>query len=103
MKLKDFFDTADKWTKNAYARDILGNEVDSDDPFAVSWNISGAINFNYFQSVPSELKTEKYKSELAHKMHMIIDIIGTPKVWEWESNPERTFEEIKSVIEKVDI
>lgn len=103
MKIRDFFDTSDKWTKGAYARNIFGEEVKPEDPEAVSWNLSGAICLNYFFNIPTELKTEKFKSELANKMHSIIDIIGTPEVWKWESEPERTFEEVKSVIEKVDI
>jgi len=103
MKIYEFLDRPEKWTQNAYARNALGFEVDADDPSAASWNISGAINYCYFLTVPAEKKTDNYKKDLAAKMHKIIAIIGTPNVWEWEMSPERTFDEIKSIILQVDI
>jgi hypothetical protein len=103
MKIHEFFDNPSKWTQNVYARDALGNEVDADDPDAVSWNLSGAINYCYFLTTPAKIKDDIYKLELAMKMHQIIDIIGTPQVWDWEANPKRTFEEIKAIVVQVDI
>ncbi len=104
MKVKDFFDNENKWTKGAFARDVLGNKLQHpEDPDAVSWNLSGAIALNYFYFVPEHLKTKEYKDVLAEKMHKICDIIGTKNVWEWECSKERTFEEVKFVIEQVDI
>ena len=103
MKIRDFFDNVDKWTKGVYARNASGDEVMPEDPDAVSWNLSGAIVLNYFYLVPYHLKTKEYTDSLAAKMHEICDIIGTEEVWKWEAMPERTFEEVKSVIEKVDI
>ena len=103
MKVHEFLDNSSKWTQNAYARDVCGSEVDCDDPDAVSWNLSGAINYCYFLTVPFEYKTEIYKENLAVKMHQILGIIGTPDVWQWETMPERTFEEIRKIITQVDI
>jgi len=103
MKVRDLLHRPQEWTQNAFARDLDGNEVDADSPSAVCWNLSGAINYCYFLTVPEEIKTGDYKESLAQKMHQIIDIIGTPDVWDWESLPERTFEEIKSIIVRVDI
>ena len=103
MKVCNFLNSPEKWTQDAYARNALGFEVDANDPSAVSWNLSGAINYCYFLTVPLETKTEEYKKSLAVKMHKIIEIINTPDVWAWEMEPQRTFEEIKKVITQVDI
>lgn len=53
--------------------------------------------------VPEKTKTNKYKDSLAKKMHQIIAIIGNPSVWEWETKPERTFEELHAILVEVDI
>lgn len=103
MKVHEFLDKPERWTKNAYARNAFNYEVDVDDPSANSWNISGAINYIYFLTVSSEEKTDDYKKNLAAKMRQIIDIIGTTQVWEWEAAPERTFEEVHSILKQVDI
>ena len=103
MKVRDLLHRHQEWTQNTWARDLDGNEVGADSPYAVRWNLSGAINYCYFLTVPEEVKTDAYKESLAKKMHQIIDIIGTPDVWVWESSPERTFGEIKSIIDRVDI
>lgn len=103
MKVHELLNSPEKWTKNASARDVLYHKVSPDDPFAVSWDLSGAINLCYFLTVPTEIKTKDYKDDLARKMRKIIYIIGTPKVNEWQDNPERTFEEIRDIIIKVDI
>lgn len=51
MKLHEFFDRPEKWTRGKFARNICGGSVDPDSPAAVSWCGVGALMKIYGQDL----------------------------------------------------
>ncbi len=94
MKIKELLKSPKQWTKGQYARNKSGLAIQSTDPEAVCWCIMGAANRCY----PS-VKNSKLNQNI---QHLIGEEIGyNPSVW--NDAPERTFEDVHALAEKLDI
>lgn len=94
MKVKELLTDESKWTKGEFARTAEGMCCGSLSSFAVRWCLDGAVDHCYRGNgdgvIYSEVR-EKVKKEIGGS------------VWDWNDNKERTFEDVKALIEKLDI
>jgi hypothetical protein len=90
MKVRELLDKPEKWTKGWWARDSKGRMVIFDTT-AVSWCLVGAIEECYSYSERRAIDLKVQEALLVSR----IDI--------WNDAPERTFEDIKDLVEKLDI
>ena len=97
LKIQDLLSDQSKWTQGVYARDKSGNPILPNDLAATCWCLEGAI----------------MKCYAAEEQYTIIKRIanflfkGFPK-WEaglpyWNDDPNRTFKEIRFIVELLDI
>lgn len=91
MKVKELLSKKSKWTKGTMARDKKGFEVDYNDPTAYSFCLVGAIRRCY--GVPSSGKV----------LHQITDKLNISTIHKWNDRPDCTFEEVKALVEELDI
>lgn len=99
VKIKDLYDTPDKWTKGALARDKNGAhimEYGIDDevqqvnhPNAVCWCLTGAILKCY---------PDNY-GEIRAKVRNYTN----GGIWTWNDLEGTTFQDIRELVEKLDI
>lgn len=94
MKLKEFFSTRNKWTKNAYARNQEGKPVPLSNSNAVKFCILGGIKVCY----PLE-----QQEKIAAKIRDYIDPNGHTSIVEWQDVPKRRFKEVKKLLKDLDI
>lgn len=91
MKVRELLSSAEKWTQGVYARRQDGSETYPTYPDAASWCIAGAI-------------VRCYEIELHHGL---IDSVGrrieSPSIGEWNDATERKFEEVKALLDELDI
>lgn len=93
MKTKELFDKPEKWTKGHYS---LMSNGEPCLPFmgdAVCWCLAGAVHFCYQDNY--KLRDAVFKT--------IDNSLGYLTISEWNDAPERTFEEVKALVEKLDI
>lgn len=93
MKIQELLSSPEKWTKGLNAKDKQNNCVSPWSENAVCWCIYGAILKCYSES----LKTTEEMVEKATYAS------GWQVLSAWNDAPERTFEEVKALIEKLDI
>ncbi len=89
MKVKNFL-TKEKWTKGQLARNQQGEDVAHDDPSACCFCLEGAMIHCYGMPAYREVN-DRVKKEIGMM------------VFEWNDDPNRTFEEIKTLVEEMDI
>lgn len=92
MKLKELFTDASKWTRRAYARNSRGVPQDYHSPEAVCFCLLGGI----YKCYPTE--------ETQFKLFNAIKL-KTGDVWisTWNDAPSRTFDEVKQLVNDLDI
>ena len=91
MKIKDFL-TESNWGKGQYAEDADGNVFTVQDTKGVKFCLIGAA-----------MRCYPDPDALAY-IHQVLDLeIYDMTVVKWNDMPERTFAEVKAVIEKLDI
>jgi hypothetical protein len=100
MKVRELLDSEEKWTKRLYARDASGASVSPNDDKAVCWCLIGAIRYCYPDRVHGVF--ERVENHLRGKGALKIDelCIGAS---EWNDAPKRTFEEVKQLVDELDI
>lgn len=82
----------DKWMKGFFAKNANGYNCYSTDPSAVKYCLVGAID-----SVLN-LLSEEY-SELRRQTALLLgEIIPASCISVWNDNPERTFQEVKTLL-----
>lgn len=92
MKIKEFLSSKEKWTQKACARDIENNPTTIFGSQAFSWCLYGAVVKCYGDVYESHGEVYK-KIRLEIKNYIA----------SWNDAPERTFEEVKDLCEKLDI
>lgn len=92
MKIKDLYSDESKWTKGAYAKTSEGYFTYSRDGGAVCWCLAGA-------ALKVSCGTQEAFSAIWNK---VFAEVGMDMVT-WNDDPERTFEEVKALVEKLDI
>ena len=95
MKIHEFLTNKSQWTQGHFARGVDGIPlINPKNPFAVSWCLMGLVKIIYnetlhhtiYQMITRELMTNDY-NDLA----------------DWNDDPKRTFEDIKSLVTKLNI
>lgn len=92
MKIKELLTDESKWTQNAFGRDAEGLACFSGDPDAVCWCLLGAMTVCYPNSY--------IRAEIIRKIHKHL-LNNT--VFNFNDAPERTFEDIKKLVNDLDI
>ena len=93
MKIKELFTDSSKWTKGSLARDKNGDLTSYYSSDAVCFCLHGAIYKCYEDfGDKSSIITNKIRKEIKR-----YSISG------WNDAEERTFEEVKNLVEKLDI
>lgn len=95
MKIQELLSDESKWTKGANARDKDGNAVIETMPQAAKWCLVGAASKcskcsdqrNTILTIASALGFNAYEGHIV----------------DWNDSPERTFAEVRALIEKLDI
>lgn len=90
MKIKELLTDETKWTQFAVARDALGGRVHANDPTACKWCLLGAIAHCY----PGSFVGDKVRSTIEY--HVLNISIWNDAHW-------RTFQDVKELIERLDI
>lgn len=100
MKVRDLFSDASKWNKRALSVDCNGNTTSPQDINAVSWCLLGAMRkcYGYYLSI---MKIEE-NNQYYFIYNKVIDYLGSSIV-NWNDHPNRMFEEVKSLVEELDI
>ena len=91
MKLKELFDKPHKWTRQLYARKEDGHGITADSDEAVCWCLMGGI----FRCYPDAQKQRELELRLG--LHLGQHPIN------WNDTKGRTFEEVKALVEELDI
>lgn len=89
MKIQDLLSDETRWCKGTSARDCDDKPCHSQDSGAVRWCLLGAIRKVYGPYYP----TIRYK--IQNHLHEAAS--------HWNDAPERTFSEVRELIEKLDI
>lgn len=95
MKVKELLDDKNKWTQGCYARDIHGNELMSDSPYAVCWCLSGAIKKCYTTPISNGIIDKimgAIYNKYPHHRHSIPSF-----------NDQHTYEEVMEIVNELDI
>ena len=114
-KIKDLLTSEAKWTKEALCRDNQGEYMEEvDDVFATCWDLSGAILRCYYYR--DHDKGESYElcrqrhDDIEHKVAVRLGSQGESgsredleTVRKWNDAPERTFADMRALVEELDI
>lgn len=92
VKIKELFSDPSRWTQGAFARDKDGNEVSPRSRKAVCWCLEGATEKCYKGDDIFEAARTIHRGLGDHEFVAV-----------WNDNKKRKFEEIKALVEKLDI
>lgn len=96
MKVRDLFTDESKWTQGVMARMASGASAATCDPNAYCRCLGGAIIYCYGEDYT--------RVELSDQvLRKVMNKIGTDDIVEWNDDPDRTFAEVKALIEELDI
>lgn len=88
MKVQDILTDESKWTQGRDARDANGNEILPLADEAVCWCLGGAlVKAGIFQLIGN----------------LLFKPLNGQSIWLWNDAPERTFAEVRALIEELDI
>lgn len=93
MKIRELLTDKSKWTKGYDAQDISGERTSPMSEEAVCWCLAGALHRCY---LPEQ------RQEIQDKIGLNISILFASIVG-WNDMPDRTFEEVKALVEELDI
>lgn len=68
-----------------------GRYVEADDPQAIAWTLTGAVNRCYLGK------------EYLLALRKLWEVIGTRKVSEWADDPSRSFDEVRQALKVANI
>lgn len=101
MKLYEFFDSPEKWSKGTYCRDAAGNPLNYSDIFtdkAVCFCVSGAIAKIY------DLKGSGWSEHPVYEeLYKKLAERGSGNPVYFNDNPDTTFEEFVAVLKELDV
>jgi hypothetical protein len=93
MKTYELLDTPEKWTKEVFARDCKGDEVDPESPEAVCWCVKGALQKCY----------PNYDDRWEAAYHRLLEVRKYKHIVDWQDDPRTTYEEIIKVLKLADV
>jgi len=92
MKIRELLSDESKWCKGAIARAVSGFEVKPESEDAVCWCIGGAFELCYKHNREEARSTlDKLVKETGDMLHA------------WNDAPERTFKEVKELVDRLDV
>ena len=91
MKIKELLSSEDKWCQGSLSKTQNGKGCFSFAEEAVSWCLVGAIYKCYHNSIACSSVMFLIKNELGDK------------VLEWNDDPTRKFEDVRELVERLDI
>lgn len=98
MKVGELLSTAAQWTKGAPSRDKRGKALcEMYHKGAVKWCLSRAIKHCYVPDTAECAVVREAVCNYLHKENETYYIVG------WNDAPERTFADIKALVEALDI
>jgi len=95
MKVRDLLSDASKWTQQAYARLPDGTDVDWGHPDAVCWCLASAIRVCFGETVETWAVLEYVREHL--------NVADQFALAAWNDAPERTFADVKALVDRLDI
>lgn len=95
-KAYELLDSPEKWCQGPYAEDASGEAVDERSPDACSWCLVGAISRCYMPDGDDDLR------DYLRACNAIRKAVGV-ECGRWNDAPERTFQEVRDVLLKLDI
>ena len=95
MKAYELLDSPEKWTTKVGQKDKDNNHVDVGDLSACKFCIYGAIRHCY--------RHDQKDSELIGKVLKELKFIDTKELFLWNDSPERTFDDVRNLLIKLDI
>lgn len=93
MKVRELLKDETCWTKGAYARDEKGNDIPATSEQATCFCLRGAIRKCYLDPEIREKVLETVYREIEYPRGISF----------WNDNPHRTFEDVKELVERLDI
>jgi hypothetical protein len=93
MKVRELLSSPEKWTKDVGARDAHGNMCFPTDKQAVCWCLGEAIGLCYCNN-----RDHRKVREL-----VLYRIGRMASISPWNDAPERTYEEVKALVDELDI
>lgn len=102
MKVRELLDRPERWTQGVLARDTTtGNPVGPESEFATAWCLGGAV----MRAYPA------YEDQTEPLRRLREAIFGPPRgkgypeprIGNWNDAPGRTFEEVRELVERLDI
>ncbi len=93
MKVKELLNSPDKWIQGSFGQNAQGESVGSLGDDVVCWCLAGAVNKCYYENATS--------GQWSEIMGKIQNEVGN--VVKYNDDPRRTFEDIRALIEKLDI
>lgn len=104
MKVRELLDSPEKWTKGAIARDSKGNLVSYNSPNAVCFCLLGAIYKCYASDKmnPDKMNPDKLPLEIRKLIGSLLNL-RSDSISYFNDAPKRTFEDIKNLVNTLDI
>jgi len=96
MKVRDVFTTPATWIKGMYARDGEGNGIRPQDPEAKCFCLQGAIRKCYDPA-------GDFSKEYMRVRDLVCTRLGGSDIPSWNDADERTFKQVKQLVEELDI
>lgn len=97
MKIRELLSDESKWTKGSYARHINGNSIGPRQDNACSWCLLGSIYKCY------GFRSEFFRSKFFKVFENLRIKLKGNDITAWNDAPERTFEDVKKLVEELDI
>ena len=92
MKIRELFDSPEKWTKGSGARNSAGASVPPTVLAATSWCLLGAVDKCYPSIAIARPVFDKIYSK-----------IGGTSATQWNDSTSRTFEDVRKLVVSLDI
>jgi hypothetical protein len=92
MKVRELLSDESKWTQGVSSRTGSGTKVAHNSPNAKSWCLYGAA-----------IKCYESPLEIGYVLSRIAETIGSWCIADWNDAPDRTFGDVKNLVEKLNI
>ena len=96
MKVKELLTDESKWIKEWFAMSERGRYVPPNSRLACKWCLRGAIRRCY------EVVDNLYTDNVVDVEQKVVNVIGM-SIPKWNDAPERTFADVKKLVEELDI
>lgn len=98
MKVHELLDSSEKWAKGYYAYDSEGKEVGEFHAHACQWCLAGAVYRCYYDRDHPWMENSDIQQVYQKIQQRIGQVIHL-----WNDAPERTYEEVYSLVKELDI